>query len=251
MLQVLLGNVTLAQCVDQMAPGPPPLLDPGLVSRAESYYRRALELDPGYARAHVGLGETLYLEAVQKCVPDKIDVPKMDEAIDQFRLARASTEDSFLANVEAKAAFGLGRSYLCLLYAGKEGYSMDDAEGELRRVIDEYQGGNALVADWAREAHIELGILYSQLNSQTYPAKYQTSAQHFVDAIQVGISAKKIGVRVKFACAALGSVEAHIADEEALPSRATSVIRDAACSDQYEQALQQETQRLQAGTRSR
>jgi hypothetical protein len=247
MIQVLLGNVTLADCVGRPEPGSPPTtLDAGLLGRAAAHYQRALDLEPDYPRAQVGLGETFYLRAYPTCLPRQGDVPTLRRAVEQYTLAQQSTEESFLANVQTKATFGLGRAHVCLLYAGEADATVEGIEGEFRSVISAYQSGNPLVADWAREAHIELGQLYPQLNSRAYPRKYETAAQEYLGAIQVGIDSGKVGVRVKAACEMLGAVEARIDDAEARPSRSTTALQKAGCATEYARGFQAETDRRRA-----
>lgn len=139
-LYVLLGNVAGLQ---------------GDLKRADAQYVRGLELDPSYARGLLGRAEVLYHQSNGGCQRGKVKPKGLGEAEATFHKARAAKHKPPRANVDIKAALGLGRIYRCMSQAGLKN-QWDAARTELKRVLA------APDADQLRElkafAHAELAL---------------------------------------------------------------------------------------------
>ena len=123
--------------------------------KAAEWYSKALQLNPQYARAQIGLAEVRYHQASgetvdRTCRPDGVDANRLAGAVSDYERAKTMTDRPALAQVDAKIALGLGRTYLCLGLAGL-GHRRD-AEDQLRAVIEAYDRGNGEIRRLVVEA---------------------------------------------------------------------------------------------------
>jgi tetratricopeptide (TPR) repeat protein len=180
-IYVMLGNVALKQRHLQEAHG---------------YFEKALTQNGQYSRAHIGLGDALYGQALPtESNGDGADVdydaviPELlDEAIESYLRALDPTSDRPpLADVTTKANFALGQAYLLraltALKAGKAAAGQQDWEQATQaflQVIDDYQnGGNDRVEELAAHAHARLGLMYR------LEKKGEQAAEQYKQALQV------------------------------------------------------------------
>lgn len=130
----------------------------GDLGLAAEQYQRALEINPEYARARVGLAETRYQRSHNGCRAGAVDVEGVQQALDGYRSALAADDRPARSNIESKVSLGVGRAHLCLSIAEVEA-SWAEAETELRRVADAYESGNTEIEELAAEAYSGLGLL--------------------------------------------------------------------------------------------
>jgi tetratricopeptide (TPR) repeat protein len=124
---------------------------------AEEHYQLALDINPEYARARVGLAETTYHLSSGGCGAGDIDVEGVQEALRGYQTALRADDRPARSNIESKVALGVGRTYLCLSIAGIED-SWTQAETELHQVANAYENGNTEIEELAAEAYSGLGL---------------------------------------------------------------------------------------------
>jgi tetratricopeptide (TPR) repeat protein len=128
---------------------------------AKSGYTKALELAPTYARAKLGLSGVLYLEAVGDPNNPSFETVDLDglsaaEAILHEILATEGLPES--VNFETKADLRLGHIYLVRAQL-LGGDWLKRSKSRFKKVIREYESGNAQVAGLASHAHAKLGLI--------------------------------------------------------------------------------------------
>jgi len=125
---------------------------------AGTEYQRALDLNPDYARAHIGLGSVIFQTAHHGCEAETVDEFGIRDAAASYRAALEAEDQPAVSNIDAKASFGLGRVYACLSQALAEA-RWEEAAAEFQRVVDEYRGGNESIRDLAVQSYAMLGFV--------------------------------------------------------------------------------------------
>ena len=116
---------------------------------AQVYYRRALEVDPGYARAALGLAQIKFLQASGGCTVKTIDEAGVAEAIQAYQAVRL-LDSAATDEINTKVPFYVGQATLCQFLIQHE---LDPAgaaaqqlaaqtETELSRVVERYRQTN-------------------------------------------------------------------------------------------------------------
>jgi hypothetical protein len=100
-------------------------------AEAISYYQKGLTINRQSARAWYGIAETRFLQAGIGCQPKRINRRLLAQVIGDLQRAQQATHRPTLANLEAKIAFGLGRTYVCMTLAG-----VADRRAEAQRQLD-------------------------------------------------------------------------------------------------------------------
>lgn len=135
---------------------------------AQTYHQKALDVDPQYARAHLGLASVYYMLALEPARvsgdPTDTNLDLIARAIDTYRQADRSANKPPLSDIPTKVHFGLGQSHFARAYAhfyvGME-EAFDTAVTEFQAVIKEYgDGANPRVRVQAAESHARLGLIY-------------------------------------------------------------------------------------------
>jgi tetratricopeptide (TPR) repeat protein len=156
----------------------------GDLVRAESAYRRALEIDRGFARAQVGLAETTFQRAHNDCAVGAIDADGVRRSIDLYLAALEAEHQPVRSNIPAKVALGAGRGYLCLSLAGIED-AWASAREHLSQVVDAHEAGADDIDELAAEASSNLGLLEIQ-TSDGDPEALDRATQALLTAIELG-----------------------------------------------------------------
>ncbi|NDJ55099.1 MAG: tetratricopeptide repeat protein, partial [Chloroflexi bacterium] len=92
-----------------------------LIDEAEEAYERALDIEPEYARGYAGLAGVVYLQAIEdlNIAVSLVDMAGLEESIALYDQALAAEINPPSADVDTKAAFGLGQIYLVQALAGE------------------------------------------------------------------------------------------------------------------------------------
>lgn len=158
----------------------------GEVNLAERYYQKALDIDPEYARAYVGLGSVAYFRALepfeQSNDPQETDLDRLDLAIQRYERALSAAHQPALADIGTKVHFGLGQCYFMRAYSGSDPW-FDPAIAEFKQVIEAYDdGANPRVRELAAESHARLGLIFD-LSGATAQAveEYEIAASLLLD----------------------------------------------------------------------
>lgn len=84
----------------------------GQPDAARSAYNTALDYNPDYAMAHIGLGNLIYNEAAQICVTgDRSGCERLDLALEEYQLAMDSSSRHYMTWVEGKVYINIGNVY--------------------------------------------------------------------------------------------------------------------------------------------
>jgi tetratricopeptide (TPR) repeat protein len=131
----------------------------GHYNAARRAYALALELNPGYARAQLGLAEISLHQAARDCTPGGADLPGLRRSVAMFEEVRTAADQPPLSDVPTKAAFQLGRAYSCLSQAGAGDQLRTAAKEQFDLVIREFDRGNGRIRHLAAESHFGLAVI--------------------------------------------------------------------------------------------
>ena len=213
----------------------------GRLEDARASYLRALDLNPEYGRAMIGLAEVRLHEASRSCEPDSVDAEGLREARDQYRAAAAALDQPPLSSVPAKSHFGVARVDICLSQATVEGAWLEAAD-ELRAVISDFESGNETLQDLAAEAHGQLAEVSLPAKGSADPGvNYLAAADEYRAAIRLS----KHRNRQAIFSDNLGWVLERLGDLDAA-ARAYDQAIEFTTSDEARQVYRQHRQRLDA-----
>lgn len=131
----------------------------GRYDAARRAYTLALTLNPNYARARLGLGEIYLHQAARGCTPGRADLPGLRRSAAMFEKAQIASDQPPLSDVPTKAAFQLGRAYLCLSQAGGGDRLQAAAKEKFNLVVEQFNAGNARIKRLAAESHFGLALI--------------------------------------------------------------------------------------------
>jgi tetratricopeptide (TPR) repeat protein len=154
------------------------------LDRADDFYRQALSLDPGYARALVGRAEIAFQRIGPHCQDGDVDPGDGQDVIDSYVAAARGSNRPALSDVPAKVRFGLGRTWLCL-------HRWPEAEQRFREVISEWDGGNRRIAALAAESHAGLALSVVHGDTAIDEADYRRTIREYTLAIQISPDADR------------------------------------------------------------
>ncbi len=162
------------------------------LTAAGEYYHIALDLEPEYARARLGVAEMIFHDSRGDCQPRTVNVQGLQNAITGYQSALNADIQPALAHIMTKTHFGLGRSYLCLSLALVDDY-WNEAEAAFKHVIDDYEQNQAwdsddYLQDLAAESYGFLGIIYMPNKNAPVPEaneKFRQAARAYEYAIDL------------------------------------------------------------------
>ncbi len=126
-------------------------------------YEQTIQIEPGYGRGYLGLGNIAYMQALDASnqVVSRSDQGGLDQAITYFEQALQAAIQPPSANIPSKAAFGLGQVYMVKWFAGQDTRAL--AVEQFNLVLTNYGNGeNHHLQELASEAHGRLGVIYRQ-----------------------------------------------------------------------------------------
>jgi tetratricopeptide (TPR) repeat protein len=208
---------------------------------AEAHYARALTLNPEYARARLGLAEVMYHRTRGSCESGQVDQAGLRATLDAYRHALEARDRPALSEIETKASFGMGRTFLCLSQARVANH-WADAEREFNSVIARYEANNPGLRVLAAEAHANLGLVHLPvLGEPGAERKYGLAVQEFLRARELSPRPERRGAfsgMLGFLYERLGRVE----EARAVYEEAVRLTPEGGDRSRYEEALR----RLQA-----
>ena len=146
----------------------------------ETALRKAIALNPRYARPYIGLANLDYLLALQPYTETNdvkdVDQSLLDECFEQLQAAEDAPEKPPLAEVETKIHFARGQCYWLKTFSGQLP-SFDLAVAEFRAVITAYDDGRKPgVYEYAGESYARMGLIYKLTNQLPKAAEYYQKA---------------------------------------------------------------------------
>jgi tetratricopeptide (TPR) repeat protein len=141
-----------------------------LMDEAETAFEAALDIEPEYARAYVGLGSIYYRRSLESVTEESpfADEALLDQALETYDQALTASISPSSAEVPTRVAFNIGQIYLVQWLMGED--TKDQAIEEFGTVIEAYgEGANPRVREQAAEAHARLGLI-AQIEGDTEQA---------------------------------------------------------------------------------
>lgn len=140
----------------------------GEINQAEIAYQKALEIDPEYSRAYLGLASIYYIQSLDGLQNDlsAANNELLEKSISFYQHAAIVKNIPPSSNTFVKIDFGLGQCYTVL------GFSLDpsmfsEAVSKLESVIEEYNDTkNEEIRIFAGEAHARLGLIFAYADEQ-------------------------------------------------------------------------------------
>ncbi len=166
--------------------------------KAHEYYQAALDLNPNYARARLGLAETEFqLSRGNDCEADKVNPAGLQHAVDEIQTAIDAPNQPAMADIKPKGKFYLSRVYMCQTLANVAD-RWKEAEDAAQAVVREFDAGNTRIVDWAGEAHAQLGLIYwlRPVANSERAAWDKRAAQEYEQAVKLTAATVEVGRRV-------------------------------------------------------
>jgi len=133
---------------------------PQYLSQASIQYTKALEINPDYGRAQVGLASVLFLLAQGNPSQTSINLAILKEAAQRLDEAAMLENQPESANLETKIHFYQGMIYLAYHFAKlPEEEQLGLARNEFQQVIEDFETGDTRVKGVASHAYARLGII--------------------------------------------------------------------------------------------
>jgi tetratricopeptide (TPR) repeat protein len=161
--------------------------------RAQISYERALEINSGYARAQVGLAETVFQLSRNGCRSDEIDEAGVRSAIALFGSAAEPSLDQPLTELQqARASLLTARVYLCLFAAGLEPpeLALEQFEATVKAFEGQQELSTRELARWgdlAAESWASIAAIQSFVN----PPDLDAAALAYESAIELSAVASR------------------------------------------------------------
>jgi hypothetical protein len=159
-----------------------------MLDLAEQSFSNAKNVDPGYARAYIGLGSAMYqraqLPSQESGDPADVDLALVDESIRYYQQADALTPEPDLARVHTKVQAWLGQMYFARAFAmfaqqpGSEAQDLTQALEHYELALAYYKANpEPLINVVAMESYASLGMIYRLMGDP------QASAENYRQAL--------------------------------------------------------------------
>ena len=151
-----------------------------LASAGENY-ETALEIDPSYGRAKIGLAGVVYMMALgdpNNASFEDIDLQMLNQAETLYEEARILENSPESANLGTKSAFGLGQIYFVKAQIHGEDW-IERAKNEFNIVIEDYEAGDERIREIVSHAYARVALI-AWLESDT-----ETAVEFYRKAIEV------------------------------------------------------------------
>ena len=151
----------------------------GQSDAAHVAYKTALEYNPEYAMAYIGLGNLIYSELREVYyADDPFDCADLDPAIAAYQRALASHSTPHTAWVEGKAHVMIGNVYLWCGQVEGDVEQLTQAVSAYDQALDVYQRDDARV-EYLAMAHYVQGLAYEQLGYRASLVEESIDAAHW------------------------------------------------------------------------
>lgn len=156
---------------------------------AESSFLKALEIDPEYSRALIGLAGIKYVMALEGSSSDNFhpDQGILEESIQLYQAALSAKNKPGTADIEAKVAFGLGQVYLVKWLEGNGSPNL--ALNNFNYVIKKYKDeSNFRISELAAESYARIGLIRRELHD------FESAIIDFENAVDISTSPFRKGL---------------------------------------------------------
>ena len=149
---------------------------------AEGAFKEALQIDPGYARADIGLGSVNFSLAQDQNSPDRLTHPELGTAIQAYQTALAGAASSPGALIDAKARLGLASAWILQGEAQRDTGQMAAANASFNQAIQAVAASLQAVITAKQyrvlaQAYLTLGEAYHEQGHLAQLQNDKTSAQ--------------------------------------------------------------------------
>ncbi|HEX6222042.1 MAG TPA: TIR domain-containing protein [Acidimicrobiia bacterium] len=153
------------------------------LERAEEEFRTSLGINNDSSRAKIGLAETTFQQARDRCDGPGLDVAGVEESVGLYEEARTAADRPVHADIDAKVDLGLGRALLCLSEAGVRP-AYDEAISHFDRVVRTHEDGELRSSELAAEAWSGKGL--ALIGAADSDAELRSAVAAFDEAIALG-----------------------------------------------------------------
>ncbi len=134
---------------------------------AQTAFEKALQINPGYARAHIGLGSVYFTRAQDQLPADRLNKPDLAAAIQEYQKALAAAPGSPGALIDTKARLGLASTWILQGEAQRDQGQLLEASDSFNQAIqaasDSLQAlSDALQYRVLAQAYLSLGEAYHE-----------------------------------------------------------------------------------------
>lgn len=164
----------------------------GEYDRSLDVLEKALERNPYYARAYIGLGNNYYLMAREKMMNGQnVDAELLEKAYEAYQRARIVDGQSLGARVEEKVTIGLGNIDFIQAISEKDLSLFNRAIEQYQDIIDLFEAGgseDAMLARLAAVAHCNIGDALEWLGDDTGAAEERLQCAEIQETFEFDIS---------------------------------------------------------------
>jgi tetratricopeptide (TPR) repeat protein len=151
------------------------------LAEAEAAFRQALDINPAYVRAHIGLGGVYFQRAQHLPPAERLQTNDLIQAIEQYRLAVEQDLGAAGIQLKLKGYLGLGVAYRLQGEAYLHAGNFANADTSFDRAITELNQAVALLTqDQHRllaQAYLGLGSAYEQKAHIRYVQQNTTASK--------------------------------------------------------------------------
>ncbi|MBN1218417.1 MAG: hypothetical protein JXM69_05790 [Anaerolineae bacterium] len=140
--------------------------DAAYLDEAEAAFKKSLEINPNYTRAHLGLGGVYFQRAQQLSRPERLQSGYPELAVEEYTRVVAEGDNSPGSQIGIKGLLALGKAYRLLGQAYFDVNAYDQAVPAYEQATDSIEQALALLDPGQHrllaEAFLGLGIAYEQ-----------------------------------------------------------------------------------------
>ena len=166
--------------------------DPSWLEDAERAYVQALEINPDYARAHIGLGGVYHGLAQRQALDARLETDALDLALYHYQQAIEKADRSPGSFIELKGRLGLGFTWRLLGEAFLFASNFEAAAAALEESIRMLESALPEIREpdhrLSSEAHLALGAAYQRRAQLSSEQNDSEAARMFLERAEVAYS---------------------------------------------------------------
>ena len=194
----------------------------GRFGPAAEHYREALRIDPGFARARLGLLELRFARARGKCTARTTDRAALSELERAYTKIRPGSDTLESVGIRARSEFGWARARVCRRLVGQR-VDTAPARRAFERTIENWRSGRVSLRDLAAESFAILGLL--DLLDATDDAGVERAITNLRQAIELSLEPRRKAVHLRMLATAL-SKAGREGEAESARRKATAIDKE-------------------------